>query len=218
MVKSYSFDQHEIIKDIVKLYIPSGTIDLDPCYSKGVFYNTNLVNQPILKYDLYPQVQGVVQADCRHLPLADSSLDSIMFDPPFLATTGPSLKKNDGSNIINKRFGVYETEKDLHQMYKEALQEFYRLLKPNGILVFKCQDKVSSGKQYMTHMYATLMAEDIGFYTRDMFVLLVKNRIVADWQTKNQQHARKFHSYFIVFQKPKNSRKMSWKQMKEIIR
>lgn len=37
-----------------------------------------------------------------------------------------------------------------------------------------------------------------------MFVLLAKNRIVADWQAKNQKHARKFHSYFLVFEKKKS--------------
>jgi hypothetical protein len=41
----------------------------------------------------------------------------------------------------------------------------------------------------------------IGFYPKDLFILLAKNRIVADWQLKNQKNARKFHSYFIVFQK-----------------
>ena len=40
-----------------------------------------------------------------------------------------------------------------------------------------------------------------GFYPEDIFILLAKSRIVADWQIKNQKHARKFHSYFIVFRK-----------------
>lgn len=72
-----------------------------------------------------------------------------MFDPPFLATTGPSLRKNDDSNIIAKRFGTYKNEIELHQMYFDSMKEFYRILKPGGILIVKCQDKVSSGKQYM---------------------------------------------------------------------
>ena len=39
------------------------------------------------------------------------------------------------------------------------------------------------------------------FYPKDLFILLAKNRLVADWQPKNQKNARKFHSYFWVFQK-----------------
>lgn len=73
-----------------------------------------------------------------------------MFDPPFLATTGKSLSENTESNKINKRFGVYPSEQDLHQFYIDSMRESYRLLKDKGILIFKCQDKISSDKQYMS--------------------------------------------------------------------
>ena len=214
MIKSLSFNQQEIIQNIISLYIPSKQIDLDPTYSKGIFYKNSPFPAPELKFDLYPQVEGVIQADCRNLPLDNQSINSIMFDPPFLATTGPSLNSSQNNNLINKRFGVYHNEQALHQMYWDSLKEFWRILKPEGILIFKCQDKVSSGKQYMTHVYTMNMAEEIGFYTLDLFVLGVESRLVADWQM-NQKHARKFHSYFLVFQKPKNKRKMSWKELKK---
>ena len=81
------------------------------------------------------------------------------------------------------------------------MKEAYRILKDDGILIFKCQDKVSSGKQYMSHAFIMDEAVKIGFYPKDLFILLAKNRLVADWQTKNQKNARKFHSYFWVFQK-----------------
>lgn len=216
MIKSLSFNQQEIIQNIISLYIPSGKIDCDPTYSKGVFYKNASFDAPKYKFDLYPQIDEVKQADCRRLPLSNNSLDSIMFDPPFLATTGKSLVSNDNNNIINKRFGVYPNERELHQMYQDSIKEFWRLLKPNGILIFKCQDKVSSGKQYMTHVYTINMAENIGFYTLDLFILGVENRLIANWQ-KNQKHARKFHSYFIVFQKPSGKRKISWSSLKNIL-
>lgn len=137
------------------------------------------------------------------MPIESSSVNSIMFDPPFLATKGPSLQKDDESNKINKRFGVYPTEKELYQFYFDSIVEFSRILNKNGILIFKCQDKVSSGKQYMCHCDIYNMAISNGFVVEDLFVLLAKNRLVADWQLKNQKHSRKFHSYFWVFRKVK---------------
>lgn len=201
LITSVSYDQTEILQNILTLYVPSGQFDLDPTYSKGQFYQNGIVPQPTLKYDLNPQVEGVQQADCRNLPLESESIQSIVFDPPFLATTGPSLKSDSNNNLINRRFGVYTNEKELHQMYLESLQEFYRILKPHGILVFKCQDKISSGKQYMSHVFIINEAIQIGFYPKDLFVLLAKSRLVAEWQRKNQKSARKFHSYFLVFEK-----------------
>ena len=200
MIKSISYDQGEIIRDILNLHVPEHKIDCDPTYSKGIFYTNTSIETPRYKFDILPYNDTVIYADCRNLPLDNCSLNCIMFDPPFLATTGKSLKEENG-NIINKRFGVYSNEKELHQFYIDSMKEFYRILKDKCILIFKCQDKVSSGKQYMSHVFIMNEAVKLGFYPKDLFILLAKSRIVADWQLKNQKNARKFHSYFWVFQK-----------------
>lgn len=207
LIRSVYEDQDELIAGILQLHCPSGRIDCDPTYSKGVFYQGS-ITPPDLKFDINPQVSGVEAASADALPLADCSLDTIMFDPPFLATTGPSLRQDDGSNRINKRFGVFASEVELHAFYARALAEFHRILRPGGVLIFKCQDKVSSGKQYLSHVFVINQAEATGFYSLDLFILLAKQRIVADWQKANQKHARKFHSYFLVFRK--SSARIRW--------
>lgn len=201
LIKSISYDQQEIIKNILSLHVPNHKIDADVTYSKGVFYKDNNVPVPKYCFDIIPQADYVVKADCRNLPLCDESVSCVMYDPPFLATTGKSLKSNENNNLINKRFGVYSSEKELHQFYIDSMKEAYRILKDDGILIFKCQDKISSGKQYLSHVFIINEAVKLGLYPKDLFVLLAKSRIVADWQVANQKNARKFHSYFIVFQK-----------------
>ena len=200
LVKNISYDQSEIISNILRLHVPGGKIDCDPTYSIGAFYNGAEIEAPALRFDIKPQAEGVIQADARHLPLEDESISCMMFDPPFLATTGKSLTEGQG-NIINRRFGVFPDEQSLHRFYVEAMVEAHRVLKPQGILIFKCQDKVSSGKQYWSHCFIMNEAVKIGFYPKDLFILLAKNRLVADWQARNQQHARKFCSFFWTFQK-----------------
>ena len=199
MIKSISFDQNEIIQWILKLHYQTD-IEVDCCYSKGNFYKKG-ITKPKYKFDLYPQTEDTVKANCEELPLENESINTLMYDPPFLSTTGNSLTKEDSSNKINKRFGVFPTEKSLFEHYIKSMTEFHRILKPNGILIFKCQYKISSGKQYMSHVFIINEAEKLGFYTKDMFILLAKQRIMADWQLKNQKNARKFHSYFLVFEK-----------------
>ena len=187
LIKSISYNQFEIIENIIKLHVPQGYIDCDPTYSKGNFYKNNNIIKPKYKYDILPQLDEVEKADARNLPLNDNSLNCIMFDPPFLATTGKSLNKDDDSNIINKRFGVYPNEKSLHNFYVEAMKEFYRILKPKGILIFKCQDKNSSSKQYMSHCFIYENAIEIGFYPKDLFVLLAKIGwwLIGNYEIKN---------------------------------
>jgi SAM-dependent methyltransferase len=181
IIRSVSTDQTEILKWIMALYVPEG-FEADSTYSKGGFYKD--IPPPRLRFDLNPQSEDVIQADCRDLPLADESISSMMFDPPFLATTGKSLKEDKG-NIINRRFTVCKSETELQNLYTDAVREAARVLKPGGIFVFKCQDKVSSGN---------------GFEAEDLFMLIAKSRLVANWQ-RNQKHARKFHSFFWVFRK-----------------
>jgi len=201
LIKSISYDQAEIIKSILRLHIKDGVIDVDSTYSKGNFYKKTGIQSPIYKFDIDPQTEDTVQASADDLPLENESVNCLMFDPPFLATTGGSLKTGNDNNAINKRFGVFPSEIKLFEFYIRALKETYRVLKQDGIMIFKCQDKISSSKQYMSHCFIYNEAIKIGFYPKDLFILLAKNRIVADWQLRNQKNARKFHSYFWVFQK-----------------
>ncbi len=195
MIKSINYSQTQIIDDILTLYVPNKHIDCDCTYSKGVFYKDGIVAEPTYKFDINPINDTVEFGDSRYLPLENASISCLMFDPPFLATKGKSLNTDTG-NLINRRFGVYPTEKELHSFYADSIVEAYRVLKTEGIYIFKCQDKVSNSKQYMSHIFIYNEAVKQGFYPVDLFILLAKSRLVADWQVRNQKHARKFHSYF----------------------
>ena len=197
LIRSISYDQDELLKWILQLYVHDGRFDADPTYSKGGFYRH--LPKPVHCMDIQPLYPHVTQADCRNLPFADGELRSMMLDLPFLATTGKSLSTSHG-NIINRRFTVCPSEKELAKLYRDALKEAYRVLCKDGVVVFKCQDKVSSGRQYMMHCLVYNWAMELGFTDEDLFILLAKSRLVANWQ-RNQKHARKYHSYFWVFRK-----------------
>jgi hypothetical protein len=202
VIRTVNDDQEQIILDILKLHVPSGRIDVDPTYSKGVFYK-GLVPAPQHKFDLYPQTEDTIQASADKLPLADKFVDCIMFDPPFVISSGPSLLEDKvGQNMTHTRFGSFPTVQALWAFYDEALAEFHRVLKDKGIVIFKCQDTVSSGRNYMSHCEIYNMASEQGFYCKDLFILTAKSRINSfggKWHT--QRHARKYHSYFWVLEK-----------------
>ena len=200
---SISFSNDEIIKNIMVLY-DIDRFDLDCTYSKGVFWKN--LPQPRIKTDLFPQRTDVIEASSDNLPCESESMKSIMFDPPFLIT-GQTYKTNrKGSSIIAKRFEGYPNYEQLKHHYLGTLNEAYRVLQDDGILVFKCQDTVSSGKNHFTHCLVFEMALKTGFCPRDLFILMAKSTLHAyngtKWKT--QYHARKHHSYFWVIQKNRN--------------
>ena len=195
-VRTISFNESEIIHNILRLHVPGQQIDLDPTYSIGNFYK-GLRVKPKYKYDINPQCEGVLQSDCRQLPFGAEEINSIMFDPPFLCGI-PTSEETMG--IMKKRFSTFKNIPELWKFYSEALQEFYRVLAPNGVIIFKCQDTIDSSKQYLSHVYIINEAERVGFYCKDLFVYCVRNRII---DKPEQQHARKFHSYYLVFKKVK---------------
>ncbi len=104
--------------------------------------------------------------------------------------------------VGNANDNVWTDLSNLHEwgFYGESLSEFWRVLRSGGILVFKCQDSVESAKQYISHVAVMNMAVKQGFYPVDLFILVADNRIIGSTH-HNQQHARKYHSYFWVFER-----------------
>ncbi len=67
-----------------------------------------------------------------------------------------------------------------------------------GGCIVKCQDKVSTGRQWLTHVEIINEYQRNGFYAKDLFVVVRTNRPSVS-RLKKQIHARKNHSYFLVF-------------------
>jgi DNA modification methylase len=91
----------------------------------------------------------------------------------------------------------------------KAGAEAFRVLKDGGIMIVKCQDEVSANRQWLTHVEIINHYEALGFYTKDLFVVVRVNKAGIS-RLKKQAHARKNHSYFLVFVKiPKGKKRLS---------
>ncbi|MFZ0544519.1 MAG: DNA methyltransferase [Candidatus Promineifilaceae bacterium] len=210
IVSAYVEGNAEIFPKILALHVPTGSIVADVTYGKGVFWR----NVPS---DLY-----VVKAtdisdgiDCRNLPYDDQSVDCVVLDPPYMEgfyRRKNSQKAGSGShssfrqaysngNEVNgdsRNRGTAKWHGAVTDMYFRAGREAFRVLKKKGVLIVKCQDEVSAGKQWLTHVEVINEYEKYGFYTKDLFVVVRSNRPGVS-RLKNQIHARKNHSYFLVF-------------------
>jgi hypothetical protein len=127
MIRSYSFSQREVLLNIIDLH--TGPFEADVTFGRGNFYRgwpRLLIKLPRWRFDKFPRRRGVIPADVQHLPLRDGCLRSVVFDPPFMARTGPGAK-------LKERFGeLVGTMQDLWTFYFLALQEIHRVLIPQG--------------------------------------------------------------------------------------
>lgn len=214
VIKTISYSQHEILSNIKILHNDNKPFDCDITYSKGCFYNdkTYPVEPPKHKFDVYPQTPDTVKIEpLGRIPLESNTVESIVVDLPFVISKGPSLKEAaDGKkNLTAKRFSWYYPAIELYKSYNHWINEAYRVLKPNGLCVFKCQDTVSGGFEHNVSAFSVLSAMDCGFVVDDTFILLAKARMLSG-KVEAQRHARKFHSYFFVFKKREASRAVKY--------
>lgn len=193
IIRSVYDSQNEVLAGMVSLYCKNG-VDYDPTYSKGVFYKK--IDRPRFVSDISAGAGVDFVSDVRNISVRNGGFKTIMFDPPFLATQPSGRPMGE----MIKRFSLFKTMKELYQFYKDSLIELHRVLSASGILIFKCQDQVSSGKQFIVHNFIINTAESIGFFTEDIFILVSNTRLINKFQV-NQFHARKYHSYFLIFRK-----------------
>lgn len=199
VVKSISSDEDDILGGIMRLHNAGQPFDIDVTYSIGGLYRRN-VPAPKIKFDIDPQSEDVQRADVCDLPIDAGTVGSIVFDPPFMFNPhGSALTKNAAAG----RYTMFPKWADLKRTYRGALSEFMRVLRPKGIVAFKCQDYTDS-KTTMTHCHVWQWATDAGFYPKDLFIRY-RNHGPAYNPNLKQKHARKFHSYWWVFEKGKTN-------------
>jgi hypothetical protein len=196
----------EVFPEILTLHVPDGAKIADVTFGTGVFWqNVEADRYTLLATDLKSGV------DCRKLPYADASLDCIVLDPPYmeglfrrassqLAGGGTHAAFRDHYSNGERTAGGPKYHEAVLDLYFRAGDEARRVLRPGGVLIVKCQDEVSANRQRLTHVEIINRYEANGFYTKDLFVVVRQNRPSVS-RLKKQAHARKNHSYFLVFVK-----------------
>lgn len=218
IIKNVSYDQKEILYNIMLLHNDMKPFDCDMTASELNFYKrTNdspyKIPMPKILFDVFPKSDFIKKIEPNgDLPLENESINSIVIDLPFIIDSNiNSIIKG----IILKRFHAYYPAIELYKNYYHWIKEAMRVLKKNGICVFKCQSVVSSGIKHNIEEYSCLCAYNVGFAVEDRFTLLSKNRLIGN-NHANQKHARSFTSVFYVFKKSESNKYQQFNFMRLI--
>ncbi|MBI4550769.1 MAG: site-specific DNA-methyltransferase [Candidatus Latescibacteria bacterium] len=203
---AHSGMNEDVFPLVLSLHVPPDSVVADITYGTGIFWK----KIPKGKYKLLA-TDIKMGVDCRKLPYDDAAIDCVVLDPPYmeglyrgatsqLAGSGTyAAFRTTYSN--GERTGTGPKYHDaVLDLYFKAGREAYRVLRKYGILIVKCQDEVSANTQRLTHVEIIKEYESIGFYTKDLFVVVRPNKPAVS-RIKKQEHARKNHSYFLVFVK-----------------
>jgi hypothetical protein len=203
---SYACDNSEVFPKILELHVPKGSIVADVTYGKGVFWRKIPEGDYVLrKSDLK------TGTDCRHLPYDAGAIDCVVLDPPYmegLFREDESLAGAGTHDAFRDHYSNGSRPAELQRKWHDAVVELYvqsacealRVLKPKGTLIVKCQDEVSACVQRLTHVEIIMNYLKLGLYCNDLFVVTRLNK-PGITRVKVQLHARKNHSYFLVFKK-----------------
>ena len=195
----------EVFPLVLSLYVTPGSKIADVTYGKGVFWRrVPKDSYELLTTDLSTGV------DCRDLPYNEGSLDCVVFDPPYMHTPGGSAHVNhqnyEGYYRNNKASSTKKYHEAVLDLYFLAAQEAWRVLRDGGIYIVKCQDEVCANRQRLTHLEIINELAKYGFIAEDLFVVVRTGKPGVSRILK-QAHARKNHSYFLVFIKPKGRKR-----------
>lgn len=206
----------EVFPQILALHVPEGSKVADVTFGGGVFWSkVDRARYELLATDIS---MGV---DCRKLPYEDKSLDCVVLDPPYMEGLLRDTVEHKAGGGSHSAFRKYYSNGDEHssqwkrpdgkpaskwhaavrELYYYASLEAWRVLKDDGVFIVKCQDEVSANRQWLTHVEIINDCAAMGFYTKDLFVTIRVNR-AGMARVMKQVHARKNHSYFLVFNKP----------------
>jgi len=198
---AYQGSNDDVFPQIISLYVPSGSTVADVTFGRGVFWK----KVPKGPYRLLP-TDLRTGVDCRSLPYEDRSVDCVVFDPPYMHTPGgtahvghQNYEQYYGNNAATNGSGKKYHEAVL-ELYFKAAHEAHRVLREEGIYIVKCGDEVCANQQRLTHVEIINELTSNGFVVEDLFVLLRNNRPGMS-RVIRQVHARKNHSYFLVFRK-----------------
>ena len=196
--KSVFDNEQELLKAVLSIHNNGNLqIDVDPTYFKGNFYKDG-IPKPLWFYDINPELCSENDPDKPTIGdainLNHYDVDSIILDPPFMFGNHGKQKEYYASttHTIYKNFG------ELKIAYIGMLKEAHRVLRKKGLLIFKSQD-YTDNKTTMTHVMVCNWATELGFYAKDLAILVKPNKVYNPHTT--QRHLRKIHTYFWIFEK-----------------
>lgn len=171
-------------------------------WGRGVFWKKiDQSKYNLVRNDMDNEL-GDTHFDFRNTTFNDKYFDAVVLDPPYASRSGSPIKSSIDRGYNNekrvKELGIFGVSA-MMDYYNDGIREAMRITKKNGVIVVKCMDEIMGGKQHLNHVTIINHWTNEGLIVEDFFVLVQKG--TPTMRHPYQLHARKNHSYYIVFRK-----------------
>lgn len=113
-------------------------------------------------------VKPDILGDFRNIPFSDESFKLVIFDPPHLLKIGESSWMAKKYGKLNK--GTWKTD------IKRGFDECFRVLKPDGVLVFKWNETdIKASEIIKLSRYKPLIGHRSGKHNKTHWILFMKS-------------------------------------------
>jgi hypothetical protein len=182
-----------------KKWRPShGPAVMDVTYGRGLWWR-NLQHTAAMEFTAHDM--RIDSVDYRALPEGDEEMDVIAFDPDYIA---PGGRKTSTIGEFNDRYGLkpeYETPATLQQSINSGLSECARVVRPQGLVLAKTMNYISSGKLVLGEYEMIRHGLGLGLKVEDIVVHL-GDPGPQPKRDSAQKHFRSNSSRLIIFRKP----------------
>ena len=137
-----------------------------------------------------PSAPSFIAGDFTRLPFRSGTFNAIVFDPPFLTRGGDQA-------LMKRRYGSFDTYEDLMAAITRARDEFHRVLRIDGVIVFKIQDFTEGRIRKWSHIDAANIWTKV--FRLDDLIVKVATTNLRTTAIRQQQRSKSAHTFFMVF-------------------
>jgi hypothetical protein len=189
----------ELIADVHRLgYVNDNDLVLDATWGRGIWWKLWCPRR-LIRNDLHRDAD--LHYDFRRLPPEWTDwFDAAAFDPPYVSVGG---RTTTGIPDLHDRYGLTDAPTSPAGVQADidaGLVEMYRVVKPGGVVLAKCQDYISSGKMQPGTHWTLTTALALGFALVDRLEHIGAAR--AQPGGRRQAHARRNLSTLFVLRAP----------------
>ena len=190
----------DLLDIMIPFYCHEYGFIVDATCGKRIMWKGILEKYSPIGWDIRPEVNPQINDSWENLRIHyKKSVDLIVFDPPHWPTSSKGrINYNDSYGL--KDFGGSDSIIKTFPKFFDCAKES---LKNNGTVFAKICDLVNGRKSRWQAMEMALAAQNCGFTFCDQIIKVRKNTLISS-KWKKQHHARKKHSYWMIFRNGKS--------------